>query len=335
MRKSYLMFYAVAVFVFILVPSTWAQMQAAPKIKFAAILPGTVQDGEYNWLASVVMKELTQTGACETTYSEKVAVPDAARVMREYIAIGNKIIWAHGAQLNNAVHSIADANPDVTFIVETEPKPPADTMKANIWYIDRNRHTGFYPLGKLASLVTKTKKVGYIGGVPLPFIWGNIHAAKQALKDTGKEISFDYIHCGDFNDPVKGKQAAEALIGKGCDIILSELSLGNTGVFQAIREAKVPIFVAVNMTSRKDQLPERYLTSDMYEFSKPVAQVVDQVKLGKKGGYLLMEYGHPGKPRHLEVPVMNVDEGIRKELRQTVDDIISGKIKVVLDQTRE
>ena len=317
------------------VTASWSQSMAQPKTKVAAIVPGTVLDGEYNTLALLSLKSLEQTGACEIAYSEKVAVPDAERVMREYVAGGYKIMWAHGAQFNNAVISIADAHPEVSFIIEIDSKPAATGVKRNIWYIDRNTHTGFYAIGKLATLVTRSNKVAYIGGLPLPFGWGNIHAVKQAIADSGKGATLSYVHCGDFNDPVKGKQAAEALIAKGHDVLFGDLSLGNTGVFQAIREAKTPVFVAVNMTSRKDQLPDRYLTSDMVDLIVPINYIFKQVTAGTKGGYYFMEYGHPGKPRFMEVPISNVNEKVQKEVKQTIDNIISGKIKVALDQSKE
>jgi len=311
----------------------WAQAWAQERIKFAAILPGTVQDGEYNWLAAEALKAAAQGGFCETAYSEKVSVPDAGRVMREYIAAGNKVIWAHGSQFNNAVDSLVNSYPEVTFIVELEPKP--EVMKPNIWYLDRNRHTGFYPLGVLGSLVTKTKKIGYIGGVPLPFHWADIHATKQALKDVRSDANLKIVMVGDFNDPVKAKQSAEVLITSGCDVLLSELSLGNTGVIQAVKEATKIVAVAFTFTSRKDQVPKQYLTTDMYDFARPIKQILKQVKSKTKGGYSYMEYGYPGKPRFTEMPIANVSPQVNKKIQQTIDDIVTKKIKVVFDQTKD
>ena len=310
--------------------SAWAQ----PKIKIATVMPGTIQDGEYNWLGAEAMKAAAKTGFYETAYSEKVTVPDVARVMREYIASGHRIIWAHGAQFNNAVFSLADANPEVSFIIETEPRPAANTVKPNVWYLDRNRHTGFYLMGVVASMVTKAQKIGYIGGVPLPFYWSELNATRQALKDNNSKATISAIVVGDFNDPVKAKQSAEVLIAAGCDVLISQLSLGNTGVIQAVKEAKNKVLLTTSFTSRKDQLPNGYLTADLYDFSKPITDIAEQVRKGSKGGYYLMEYG-PGKARSTEMPIVNVDAKVNERVQQTIRDIVSGKVTVVLNQNKD
>ena len=58
---------------------------------------------------------------------------------------------------------------------------------ANLWFIDRNFHVGFYGIGALAARATKTGKIGYIGGVTLPFSYAEVHAIQQAIKDSGSE----------------------------------------------------------------------------------------------------------------------------------------------------
>jgi len=287
--------------------SAWAQ----PKIKIATVMPGTIQDGEYNWLGAEAMKAAAKTGF-----------------------YGHRIIWAHGAQFNNAVFSLADANPEVSFIIETEPRPAANTVKPNVWYLDRNRHTGFYLMGVVASMVTKAQKIGYIGGVPLPFYWSELNATRQALKDNNSKATISAIVVGDFNDPVKAKQSAEVLIAAGCDVLISQLSLGNTGVIQAVKEAKNKVLLTTSFTSRKDQLPNGYLTADLYDFSKPITDIAEQVRKGSKGGYYLMEYG-PGKARSTEMPIVNVDAKVNERVQQTIRDIVSGKVTVVLNQNKD
>jgi basic membrane protein A and related proteins len=308
----------------------WAQT----KLKVAVVMPGTIQDLEYNWLGTEALKAVAKTGHYETAYSEKVTVPDVARVMREYIASGHRVIWAHGAQFNNAVFSLADSQPEVSFIIETEPRPAANTVKPNIWYLDRNRHTGFYLMGVAASMVTKAQKIGYIGGVPLPFYWSELNAIRQALKDNNSKATISPIVVGDFNDPVKAKQSAEVLIAAGCDVLVSQLSLGNTGVIQAVKEAKNKVYLTTSFTSRRDQIPGSYLTADLYDFSKPLVEIAERIRAGTKGGYYLMEYG-PGKARSTELPIANVDAKTNATMQQIVNDVASGKRTVVLNSAKD
>jgi len=298
----------------------------AKPVTLAAIFPGSIQDADYNALGYVAMQNIEKKYKIETAFSERVAVPDAERVMKEYINEGFNVIWVHGNQFNSAADKVADAYPNVILIVEGDGKVPAP--KPNVWYVDRNYYTGFYVLGRLASLQTKSGKIGFLAGLELPFTRGEINAVKQAIKDSGKQVSFEYVYVGDFNDPVKARQGAEGLISKGVDIIISAVNLGNFGIYTAVKEAKQKVWFTTTYTSKKDQAPENYLTADIFNFDVVMTQIMDRILAGQKGGDLLMEYG-TGKARHTDFPLSNVTPAINEELRKIADDVMNGKITIV------
>ncbi len=297
-----------------------------PVFKLATIMPGSIQDADYNTIGYIATQEVGKEFDLESAYSEKVAVPDAERVLKEYIADGYNIIWVHGGQFNSAALKVADENPNVTFIVEVDTKPAE--MKPNVWYFHRNFHTGFYVLGALAALKTETKKIGYIGGLEMPFTYGEINAIKQAIKDLGVNVSFDYVYAGDFNDTLKARQAAESLIAKGVDVIISSVNLGNYGIYNALSEAKRPVYITVKYTDKAAQAPQNYLTADLFDFRVPLREVVSRVLKGEKGGFLMLEYGQ-GKARYAQFPIKNVTEEINNRVKQIADDVASGKIQVI------
>ena len=82
-------------------------------------------------------------------------------------------------------------NPQVTFIGEVDDVP--QNIKPNFWYMDRNYYLGFYVLGYLAALKTETGRIGYVGGLNLPFAKGEVNAAKQAIRDSGSDVELHYI----------------------------------------------------------------------------------------------------------------------------------------------
>ena len=301
--------------------------QNKPKqVKLAAIFPGSIQDADYNALGYVAMQTVEKKFKIETAFSERVAVPDAERVLREYVNEGFNTIWVHGNQFNSAADKVADAYPAVTFIVEGDGKP--DAPKANLWYVDRNYYTGFYVLGRLAAVTTKAGKIGWLGGLELPFTRGEINAVRQGIADSGKKVTFDYVYVGDFNDAVKARQGAEGLISKGVDVIISAVNLGNFGIYTAVKEAKHKVWFTTTYTSKKDQAPANYLTADIFDFNVVLAQVLERVIDGQKGGDITMDYG-TGKARHTDFPLSNVDAATDTAIRKVADDVASGKIKVV------
>ena len=77
-------------------------------------------------------------------------MPDAERVLREYVADGYNVVWTHGSQFYDATVAVAAEAPDVVFIAEQDTQP-AD-IPENVWVLDRNFHLAFYPLGVLAAV---------------------------------------------------------------------------------------------------------------------------------------------------------------------------------------
>lgn len=316
------------VLVAILTFTVFFAVSAADKtqVKMAAVFPGSIQDADYNTIGYIALQEVGNKYGLEVSYSEKVAVPDAERVMKEYINAGYNVIWVHGSQFNGAANKIGDDYPNVTFIIEVDDTPAE--MKANFWCMDRNFYTGFYVLGALAALKTETDQIGYIGGLELPFTRAEINAIKQAIKDVGSDAKLEYIYVGDFNDPLKTRQAAEGFISKGVDVIISSVNLGNFGLYNAAKEAKKPVFITTKYTDKEAQAPNNFLTSDLFDFTVPVKEILGKVLDGEKGGFILLEYGE-GKARYAQFPINNVSEEIGAKVNQIAVDVASGKINIV------
>jgi len=114
--------------------------ETKPVFKLATVMPGSIQDADYNTIGYIATQEIGDEFGIEKAYSEKVAVPDVERVIKEYISDGYNIIWVHGNQFNSAALKVADENPDVTFIIEVDSEPT--DMKPNVWYFHRNFHRG-------------------------------------------------------------------------------------------------------------------------------------------------------------------------------------------------
>jgi len=296
------------------------------EFKLAEILPGSIQDADFNTLGVLALGTVGDKLGIPTAYSERVAVPDAERVMREYIAMGYNIIWAHGAQFNTAALKLAKEFPDICFIMESD--APLTEDIPNIWNMDRNFQTGFYALGALAALKTKTDKVGYIGGQDLAFATGELNAIKQAVDKYKPGLKVSYVFIGDFNDPLKTRQAAEAMIAEGVDVILGSLNLGTYGLFEAVRAAPREVWVTCKYTDKSGMLPERMMTSYVYDFSAPVIYAVEQTMKGNKAGYTVIEFGK-GKGCYIQFPIKNVSEEIATEIQSICDGIEAGTIKVI------
>lgn len=297
------------------------------ELRIAAIFSGPTTDADYNALGLEALQAAEEDGA-QISYSESVAVPDIERVLQEYVADGFNVIWTHGSQFYEATAKIAEQYPDVTFIGEFDGEP--EGQPDNVWVLDRNFHTVFYPIGTLAAHLTKSGKVGYLGGLSLPFSYSEVHAVEQAIADSGKKAVLNPVWSGDFNDTVKAQQLTSQLLSGGNDVIITSLNLGVVGAFKAVTDtAPGSAWLTVKYTDKSQNGPQHYAATALYDFTGPFTEIIDEIEAGTTKGYYAITFGKGAS--------VAVGDQVPAEVKQAVDDAVAGisdgSIEVELDQT--
>lgn len=296
-------------------------------LRVAAIFSGPTTDADYNALGLQALKALEKDGAT-TSFSESVQVPDIERVLQEYVSDGNDVIWTHGSQFYEATAKIAAKNPDVKFIGEFDGEP--EGQPANVWVIDRNFHTVFYPLGTLAANLTKSGKIGYLGGLSLPFSYSEVHALEQAIDDSGKKAVLKPVWSGDFNDTVKAQQLTSQLLSSGHDVILTSLNLGVVGSFKAVNDKPAgSAWITVKYTDKSKNGPEHFAATALYDFIAPLQSIIEKIDAKETKGYYQITFG---KGASVEIGD-SVPAEAKAAVDATVKGITDGSITVELDQS--
>lgn len=297
----------------------------APRI--AAVFSGTTTDADYTFLGLEALQAAEEEHGAEITFSESVQVPDAERVLREYVADGYNVVWTHGSQFYDATVAVAAEAPDVVFIAEQDTEP-ADVPE-NVWVLDRNFHLAFYPLGVLAAGASQSGRIAYLGGVTLPFSYSEVHAVEQALADSGSDATLTSVWTGDFNDPTKAQQFASQLLADGNDVVLTSLNLGAVGAFEAVGDAGPGVLMTAKYTDKSNLSADHYLTSVLYDFSVMLDDILTSIEDGETGGYLGMSYE---QGISLQTP-QNVDQAVIDEVNVIVEQLAAGEIEVERDVT--
>jgi basic membrane protein A len=291
--------------------------------KLAALFPGVITDADYNTLGYLGMTAVGENLGIETAYSESVPVPDVERAMREYIDDGFNIIFTHGGQFVNQTLTMAQEFPEVFFIAEGD--APVDNPPPNVWLIDRNFHTGFYGVGALAAQITETGKIGYLGGLTLPFSNAEVHAMRQAIADLGLDVELKHVWVGDFNDPTKARELADAMIAEDIDVIVGSLNLGMLGVFEAVKNAAEPVWVTAKYTDKSSFAPDQYVSSLIYDFAGPLQAIVGNIMAGESGGYYPLGFDTGVS---LQAP-QHVSDEVKASVEDITQRLISGEIEVI------
>lgn len=297
-------------------------------LKVAAIFSGTINDGGFSQNGLLALESAKSELGADIAYSESVQVPDAENVMRQYVADGNKVIWAHGAQFWDAVQTVAAESPDVTFIGELDVKP--DETAKNVWVLDRNFYTPFYVIGSLAGQVSKSGKIGFVGGLDLPFTNAEVNAMRQALKADGKDMTVTPVFVGDFNDPTKAQQLSSQLIERGNDVLVGSLDLGQAGLDNAAESKDGVSTTAV--TAKTDEATDTspaLAARIVFDYGPPLVSLLGDVQDGTTTGYLKLDFTNG-----IAVEVTDaVDGAVKDQIGQLVEKIKSGEVTIENDQT--
>ncbi len=314
-----LMLAALSVLALALVVGPSPAEAGAAKRKMAMIMPGAIQDADFNAVGYVALQEVAKAYDMQVSHSESVAVADAERISREYISAGYDILAYHGGQYPTIMAKLAAQFPNVNFIQEAFGRLP--NLPPNAWNIGRKFQQGFYVLGAVAALTTKSNKVGLVGGVRLPDVIASTNAVKLALKDHNPKAQLLWNHIGDFNDPVKARQTTEAQINNGVDFVVVFVNLGLSGVVEAVKAAPKPVLLTTFYTEKWDLAPKNMTVSLLFDFTKPYKEIVGKILKGERTGYYEMR---PGNGMELS-ELRNVSPEVAAKVKAIFKDVVDGK----------
>ena len=189
---------------------------AAP-LKIAFVYVGPVADGGWSYQHNLgrlaVEKEF---GAkVETTYVESVPeTADAERVIRQLAARDNQLIFGTSFGYMEPMVKVAKLFPKTKFEHGTGYKtgPNLVTYQARFY-------EGAYLLGVLAGKTTKTNTLGYVASFPIAEVIRNIDAFTLGARSVNPKVHTKIIWADTWYDPGKERQAAEALVAQGADVL--------------------------------------------------------------------------------------------------------------------
>lgn len=298
----------------------------AEPVKAAFVLHGTRDDGTWNAMAWEGKETLEGMGF-ETTYSESVDDADVARVMRNYASEGYDLIWAHSGTYPNAVMEVAADFPEVSFAV---PTGPGLDFPDNVWQVTHEWEDAYFLAGAMAGLMSETGVVGQVGGIPIPIYVASMTAFNQGVEYVNPDATtFEPVFVGDFNDSVGAKQAAQAQIESGADIILSSMDAGVFGMIEAAREANSAgqnVRIMTILSDLYDQAPDIVLSSAYMDYPGAVVAVGEKVQAGELGGYYPMKWAE-GNARWADLHGQVPDDVIA-QLDEIEQKIIAGEIDI-------
>jgi basic membrane protein A len=151
----------------------------------------------------------------ETAYIENVPEgPDAERVIRDFAQKDYDLIFATSFGFMDPMVTVASEFPDKYF----EHCSGYKTAENMATYFGRMYQPRFLS-GLVAGKATQTNKIGYVAAFPIPEVLRGINAFTLGVREANPEATVNVVWTNTWFDPVLEKEAADALLDQGCDVI--------------------------------------------------------------------------------------------------------------------
>ncbi|MHA6258766.1 BMP family lipoprotein [Sporosarcina sp. CAU 1771] len=143
------------------------------------------------------------------------------------------LVYGIGFLLKDAIETIAQQHPDKMFGLVDE-----ESEVANVASIMFKEQEGAFLAGAAAALMTKSNKIGFVGGMDIPVI-ERFHAGfVDGVAAVNPDIEVDVQYTGNFDKAEDGKAAANRMYTSGVDIIFHAAGGTGNGVFSEAKERK-------------------------------------------------------------------------------------------------
>ena len=297
--------------------------------KFAVIYDaGGKFDKSFNQSASEGaerFKKETKIGYMEVQVASDT---QTEQVLRNLARKKVDLIAAIGFAQAQAVQNIAKEFPATKFVL-IDGVAKGDNVNSVLF----KEQEGSYLVGVAATLASKSKKIGFIGGMDIPLIRNFSCGYIQGAKATDPKIEIVQNMVGTttsaWNDPAKGGELARAQFERGVDVIFAAAGGSGMGTLQAVKEkGKLGIGVDSNQNYMH---PGNMLTSMVKRVDQAIYDSFMQMKNGKwQGGLTYKGLKEGGVDWALDKDNRSVvSADMEKRINAAKQDIISGKVKVV------
>ena len=285
---------------------------------------------EQQWAGRLhqALKAAEARGDIEYKASENVSNADYERVMREYATAGNTLIVGEAFAVEAAARKVAKDFPKVSFLMGSSGKPQAPNFSVFDNYIQEPA----YLSGMVAGAMTKSNKIGMVGGFPIPEVNRLMNAFMAGAKEVNPKVEFSVSFINSWFDPPKAKEAAFAMIDKGADVMYAE----RFGVSDAAKE-KGKLAIG-NVINTQDKYPDTVVASALWHFEPSADRAI---KLAKEGKFAAEDYGQYSMMKHKGSSLAPLGTFEKKapadvvtKMRAKEKAIVEGKFTVKVDDNQ-
>ena len=303
--------------------------KASPRI--AQLHPDAVNAAGWYRNGFAAFEKMAAILDTEPTVLEHISYDQAPQTLRQLAEEGFDIIVPHSSGYEAAVLEVAPDFPETWFIIYSDLSTTNDLPNVAGWAVHWNQ-VG-YMAAAIGCAASDAKSVGMVVSAPIPaytrWTGGSDQLSEDAADVLGYDCEFNDVWTGDFLDAAKAKQAAQALIDGGADVLFDGADAAGVGAVEAAVQNGVWYVGAV--ADQCEQAPDTMLISVTLNFDIAYEQMGEFYSDGSlEPAIYSMNLANTGIDLS---PPCNANPDVDAAIDTVIDGVSSGDI--VVDPTRE
>jgi basic membrane protein A len=289
---------------------------------------GQLEDKSFNeYSCRGVLDGTRAIGAPDPKVIVTKDIADYKQNIQQFVDQKFDIIVTVGFLIGTETLAAAKANPSVQFFGVDQ--FVADPAPANYQGLLFNEAQAGYLAGIVAGTITKSGKIGAVGGrSDVPPVVSYIKGYQNGAKAIKSSVTVTVNYTEDFNAPDKGEASAKTMIGQGVDVIFQVAGLTGAGALRAACNAKIyGIGVDVDQYNSLPDAKACIITSAEKHLQVATREAVKRFKdKGKQGGNFFNDATNGGIGYSAIRNLSPVPAGLEDKLKQAVTDMAAGKL---------
>ncbi len=294
----------------------------------ALLTPGSIADGGWNAGAYAGLLAIRDELGAEVRHAETRTPAEFEEGFRDFAGRGFALVFGHGFEYQEAAARVAAEFPGTVFVTTS-----GNTLRENVAPLVFELEQATYLCGVLAARLSRTGRLGLVGGVDLPSIRSTFLAFEAGARAARPDISVRRVFLGNFDDTAAAQEAARALMEEGVDFLMHQANDAGRGVFRAASERAArgePVYVCGTNRNQNAMAPDVVIASATLDIPGALLEVARRVRdgrfvaeplrLGLADGIVALE---PNPDLFGRIP-----EAVREELRATEQRIRAGELRV-------
>lgn len=210
---------------------------ADDKTKVTLVLStGGVNDQSFNQSAWEGAKEAEKELGVEVNYLESKSDSEYIQNIETAVDDNSDLVIGVGFQMGDAIRYAAEAYPEQQFAIIDS---TYEEVPENVRPILFDEEQAGYAVGLIASKMTKTGTVGFIGGMDIPSCSQFGVGFEKAVIEENKDNKVLIQYTNSFTDAAKGRVVAEQMVNNNADILFMASGGGNNGILEVVKENNI------------------------------------------------------------------------------------------------